>query len=64
MPKSLCGSPETNVEGWLRHIPTMVWTSDAQVDRFARDVQCSTDDRPMPEYLLLRRLFWGWFNRR
>jgi len=38
-------------------IPSLIWISDAQVDRFTGSGPMITDDRPLPEYFILRQLF-------
>ena len=50
-------SPETTVDGWERRIQEMVWIQDDEVSSFTGDGPLITDDRPLPEYFLLRRLF-------
>jgi spermidine synthase len=50
-------SPESTVEGWTRRIHGLIWISDDAVSRFTGDGPLITDDRPLPEYFLLRRLF-------
>jgi hypothetical protein len=50
-------SPESTVEGWTRRIRGLVWISDDAVTQFTGDGPLITDDRPLPEYFLLRRLF-------
>jgi spermidine synthase len=50
-------SPETTVDGWARHIPSLVWITDDEITEFAGDGPLVTDDRPVPEYFLLHRLF-------
>lgn len=50
-------SPESTVEGWLARIDSLVWIADDEVSRFTGDGPLITDDRPLPEYFLLRRLF-------
>jgi hypothetical protein len=50
-------SPETTVDGWARRIPELVWIVDEEVTTFAGDGPLITDDRPLPEYFMLRRLF-------
>ena len=53
-------SPETTLEGWGAFIPRLVRLSGADVAARAGDGPLITDDRPLPEYFLLRRLFgWG-----
>jgi spermidine synthase len=50
-------SPESTIDGWSARIRSLVWISDADVTAFAGDGPLITDDRPLPEYFLLRRLF-------
>ena len=50
-------SPESTIDGWARRIPAMVWIEDGEVSTFTGDGPLITDDRPLPEYFLLRRLF-------
>jgi hypothetical protein len=50
-------SPETTADGWLRRIHGLVWISDEEIAEFTGDGPLITDDRPLPEYFLLRRAF-------
>jgi spermidine synthase len=50
-------SPERTEAGWVRRIRSVVWIQGDAVARFAGDGPLITDDRPEPEYFLLRRLF-------
>jgi spermidine synthase len=50
-------SPESTVDGWRNRIHGLVWIADDQVARYVGDGPLITDDRPLPEYFLLRRLF-------
>lgn len=50
-------SPERTVAGWTSRIHGLTWIADDQVTRFTGDGPLITDDRPLPEYFLLRRLF-------
>jgi spermidine synthase len=50
-------SPQSTVDGWRNLIHGLVWIEDADVARFTGDGPLITDDRPLPEYFLLRRLF-------
>ena len=50
-------SPETTVDGWTALIPRLTWLEGAQVASFAGSGPLVTDDRPLPEYFLLRRTF-------
>jgi hypothetical protein len=48
-------SSEHDAAGWARRIASLVWISGADVSRVAGDGPLVTDDRPLPEYFLLRR---------
>lgn len=50
-------SPESTVDGWVARIGSLIWITDDEVSRFTGDGPLITDDRPLPEYFLLRRLF-------
>ena len=50
-------SPEQTVDGWTERIHSLVWITDDEVSSFTGDGPLITDDRPLPEYFLLRRLF-------
>jgi hypothetical protein len=50
-------SPADSVDGWLRVIEDSFWIGGADVDAFAGEGPLITDDRPLPEYFLLHRLF-------
>jgi spermidine synthase len=50
-------SPERTIEGWTTRIHSLVWIADDEVSRFTGEGPLVTDDRPLPEYFLLRRLF-------
>jgi spermidine synthase len=50
-------SPERTVEGWVRRIPGLVWRSGEAIRAFAGEGALITDDRPLPEYFLLRRSY-------
>jgi len=49
-------SPEHTEAGWLSRIKSLVWIQGDAVAQFAGDGPLITDDRPEPEYFLLRRL--------
>ena len=49
-------SPASTVDAWLHLIPKLVWIAGADVARFAGNGPLITDDRPLTEYFLLRRL--------
>jgi hypothetical protein len=44
-------------DAWITRIGQLRWIDDAQIDLFTGPGPLITDDRPMPEYFLLRRLF-------
>ncbi|MEO8228254.1 MAG: fused MFS/spermidine synthase [Chloroflexota bacterium] len=50
-------SPEHDVAGWARKIPSLVWISGNDVARVAGEGSLITDDHPLPEYFLLRHAF-------
>ncbi len=50
-------SPESTIDGWIGRINGLRWIDDAAVDTFKGTGPLVTDDRPMPEYFLLRRFF-------
>jgi hypothetical protein len=50
-------SPARTVGGWTERIHSLVWLTDDEVTAFTGDGPLITDDRPLPEYFLLRRLF-------
>jgi spermidine synthase len=50
-------SPEHDAAGWAKRIPSLVWISGADVGRIVGEGPLITDDRPLPEYFLLRRAF-------
>lgn len=50
-------SPENSLDGWLKRIPRLVRLRDADVLTFAGNGPLVTDDRPIPEYFLLRNAF-------
>jgi len=50
-------SPERTIEGWTERIHSLVWLTDDEVSQFTGSGPLITDDRPLPEYFLLRRLF-------
>ena len=53
-------SPESTVDGWAARIPGLVRLDGDEVRAAAGEGLLITDDRPLPEYFLLRRLFdWG-----
>jgi len=50
-------SPTKTIDGWVAKIDGLRWIADDQVDAFAGSGPLVTDDHPLPEYFLLRRLF-------
>jgi spermidine synthase len=50
-------SPEHTIDGWVRRIGSLLWISDDQVTAYTGHGPLITDDRPLPEYFFLRRLF-------
>lgn len=50
-------APVAGADEWATLIPTLVWIADDAVASFAGIGPLITDDRPYPEYFLLRRLF-------
>lgn len=50
-------SPARTVDDWIVRINQLRWISDDQIDRFVGSGPLVTDDHPLPEYFLLRRLF-------
>ena len=50
-------SPQTTVGGWAGLIRSLIWIRGGQVESFAGPGPLITDDRPLPEYFLLRRTF-------
>jgi hypothetical protein len=50
-------SPEKTADGWAQKIPSLVWIQDDEVTAFVGAGPLITDDHPLPEYFLLRRLF-------
>ena len=49
-------SPEHTVDGWVRRIDSLRGLSDGEIDAYVGDGPLITDDRPLPEYFLIRRL--------
>jgi spermidine synthase len=50
-------SPATTVDGWLAVIARQRWLAGDAVGAYVGSGPLVTDDRPRPEYFLLRRLF-------
>ena len=42
------------LSAWIQRIDELRWISDAQIDGFVGQGPLITDDRPLPEYFLLR----------
>jgi hypothetical protein len=51
-------SPERTEAGWVPLVRSLVWIQGDDVARFAGDGPLITDDHPLPEYFLVRRV-WG-----
>ena len=49
-------SPVTTVDAWIARIDQLRWIDDEEIDRFVGSGPFVTDDRPLPEYFLLRRI--------
>ncbi len=49
-------SPTDTVDGWIAKIEQMTWISGDQVTAFVGDGPEVTDDRPLSEYFLIRRI--------
>jgi spermidine synthase len=49
-------TPSKTVDGWKQYARTHVWVVDGGAGAFAGPGPLVTDDRPLPEYFLLRRL--------
>jgi spermidine synthase len=50
-------SPVNTADDWIQRISDLRWIADEQIDRFTGPGLLITDDRPLPEYFLLRRTF-------
>ena len=50
-------SPEHDAAGWAAKIPSLVWISGDEVAKVVGNGPLITDDRPLPEYFLLRHVF-------
>ena len=55
-------SPATTVDDWVDVISRQTWMTDAVARATAGSGPLITDDRPRPEYFLLRRLAEGALN--
>jgi spermidine synthase len=49
-------APAHDADAWARVIPALIWISGDQVSAFAGSAPLVTDDRPLPEYWLLRSI--------
>lgn len=49
-------SPESTLDGWARLIPALVRLEGASVQAYTGEGPLITDDRPLPEYFLIRHL--------
>lgn len=49
-------SPAATIDAWVAEIDRLRWISDGEVDAFTGPGPLITDDKPLPEYFLLRRL--------
>ncbi len=49
-------SPADTVDGWIALIGQQTWIVGSEAHRFVGEGPLITDDRPLPEYFLLRRL--------
>jgi spermidine synthase len=50
-------SPRKDLEGWVAFLPHLIRLQGDQVSQFTGPGPLVTDDRPLPEYFLLRHLF-------
>jgi spermidine synthase len=50
-------SPRKDLEGWVALLPHLIRLQGDQVSQFTGPGPLVTDDRPLPEYFLLRHLF-------
>jgi spermidine synthase len=50
-------SPVTTVDGWVAEIAKQQWLAGPQVTAYVGQGPLVTDDKPRPEYFLLRRLY-------
>jgi spermidine synthase len=50
-------SPAHDARAWAALIPTLIWLQGSQIAKFTGPGPLVTDDHPLPEYFLLRRLF-------
>jgi hypothetical protein len=49
-------SPVKTADAWIERIGALRWIAEDQVDRFTGSGPLVTDDHPLPEYFLLRRI--------
>ncbi|HET7028582.1 MAG TPA: fused MFS/spermidine synthase [Candidatus Limnocylindrales bacterium] len=54
---SVGDAPVHGLEPWITAAGRLAWLNDSNVHAFAGDGPLITDDRPLPEYFLLRHLF-------
>jgi hypothetical protein len=45
------------VDAWITRIGELRWIDDEAIESFTGPGELITDDRPIPEYFLLRRMF-------
>jgi spermidine synthase len=50
-------SPAKTIDSWVARIGQLRWIADEEMDAFVGSGPLVTDDHPLPEYFLLRRLF-------
>jgi spermidine synthase len=50
-------SPAKTIDAWVARIDALRWIADDEVDKFVGSGPLITDDHPLPEYFLLRKLF-------
>ena len=50
-------APAHDAAAWARLIPSLVWVSGDEVEKVVGSGPLITDDRPLPEYFLLRHAF-------
>jgi len=50
-------SPEKTADGWISRVHSLVVVNGDDVSRVAGEGPLITDDRPLPEYFLIRRLY-------
>jgi spermidine synthase len=50
-------SPVTTIDGWVAEIAKQQWLAGPQVTAYVGQGPLVTDDKPRPEYFLLRRLY-------